>query len=123
MYYASKQINIGNSNLKNDVNNIIYPELVIVPYPSKDKSQPTFQLLYNNKVFVNAKLSVHAPKEWSKEYKTDNNGVFSFNPICNGQYVIECIYKEDKAGTFKGKNYEATRHRATYTLIVNNVKQ
>ena len=119
VYYTSKKITVGNSNPTNLSNDNLYPELVIVPYPfdTKDKKQPSFQLLYNNKPFPNTKLFIHAPNEWSKEYKTNDKGVFTLNPLWKGQYVIECIYKEKNPGDFKGKAYEAIRHRATYTYI------
>lgn len=120
VYYTSKQITVGKSNSVNLSSDNLYPELVIVPYQPDDKNrkQPSFQLLYNNKPFVNTKLFVHAANEWSKEYKTNDEGVFTFNPLWKGQYVIECIYKEKNPGAFKGKNYEAIRHRATYTYKI-----
>jgi uncharacterized GH25 family protein len=117
IYYASKQINIdGPSKIGK---NLSYPQLIIVPYFSNDKLKPSFQVLFNNKALVNTTLTVHAPKEWSKEYKTDNKGVFTINPVCNGLYVIECIYKEEKHGSFKSEKFEAIRHRATNTFHVN----
>jgi len=118
VYYASTQINVSNISSKNSINTALYPELTMIPQSSKDKSKPQFKLLFNNKPLANAKISVHAPKEWSKDYETDSNGFFTFDSLCNGQYVIECIYKEEKTGVYKGKKYEASRHRATFTHFI-----
>jgi len=114
-YYASKQVIVENNQSASGESKNLYPEFAIVPYPSKDNKQPAFQLLYKNKPFPNTKLFVHAPNEWSKEFKTNDEGVFTFNPLWEGLYVIECIYKEKSPGTYNGKDYKAIRHRVTYT--------
>lgn len=115
VYYSSKQVIVGDSKKTSEINSNFHPELVIIPYKSKDKTKPTFQLLYNNQPLPKTKLFVHAPNEWSKEFKTNDNGLFSFNPLWKGMYIIECIYKEKSPGIFSDKNYEAIRHRVTYT--------
>ncbi len=117
VYYASKEITVGDNVKKQLVQINEYSDMVIVPSENNDSSQPTFQLLFKGKPFAETKLFVHAPNEWSKEYKTDENGVFGFDPLWKGVYVMECIYKEEKEGVFVEKKYEAVRHRATYTYI------
>lgn len=121
VYYAYKQINVSNVSSKNSIDTGLYPELTIIPQSLKDKSKPQFKLFFNNKPFANVKLSVHAPKEWSKDYETDSDGIFTFDPLCNGQYVIECIYKEEKTGVYNGEKFEATRHRATFTYFIDTL--
>lgn len=114
-YYSHKQITVD-TDVAYVIKNDIYPELILVPYTKEGNSKFTYQLLYNNKPLAKTKLFVHAPNEWSKEYKTNEKGIFDFDPLWKGVYVIECIYKEKGEGVYLGKNYEAIRHRVTYTL-------
>jgi hypothetical protein len=63
-------------------------------------------------------LLVHSPLGWDKEMHTDSQGIASFTPLWPGQYVLELVHLEKAPGEFKGKKYNAVRHRATTTIQV-----
>lgn len=62
-------------------------------------------------------LMVFAPNGWAKELKADEFGKIKFIPLWSGRYVIEAILTESIPGEFKGKSYEAVRHRATLSIV------
>lgn len=63
-------------------------------------------------------LRVYAPNGWGIEVRLDPSGVGTFQPLWPGQYVAEYIHLEKTPGKFKGREYEAIRHRATYAFTV-----
>jgi uncharacterized GH25 family protein len=65
-----------------------------------------------------AKINVFAPNGWMKEIDCNEKGEAECLPAWEGLYVIECIYKERTPGEYKGKNYEAIRHRAILSFQV-----
>jgi len=116
-YYTSSQIKVGNKKQSSTKSND-YPTMVVVPH-KKNNAKQTFQLLFENKPLASTKIVVHASNKWSKQYKTDKNGFFSFNPLWEGRYVIECVFREKKDAIFMNKKYKAIRHRVTYSYIEN----
>lgn len=114
VYYASREISVGNSQ---QVSEIFPPEAVIL-ITSTPREKNAFQITFKGKPLASAKVFFHAPNEWSKQLTTDKNGVVKFNPLWKGQYIIECIYPEKTPGNFKGKEYEAIRHRSTLVLNI-----
>ncbi|MBV6494421.1 MAG: hypothetical protein LDLANPLL_02454 [Turneriella sp.] len=78
----------------------------------------TMQVLFRGKGLEKAKVSLYAPNTWTKEYRTDKDGKISLSLPWTGEYVLEVIYTEKAQGKFDGKSYEAIRHRATYTFVV-----
>ena len=74
------------------------------------------KLTYEGKDFK-GKLMVYAPNTWMKEVES-KDGTYTFTPLEKGMYIVESIYKEKAPGTFKGKSYEAIRHRTTLALTV-----
>jgi hypothetical protein len=44
--------------------------------------------------------------------------VASFTPLWPGFYVVEVEYQEKTPGEYKGKAFEALRHRGTLTVDV-----
>lgn len=73
------------------------------------------QVFFGGQPLPNAKVHVHAPNLWSQELTADENGRVTLATPWPGQYVIEVIHKERKPGQFKGRSYEAIRHRVTFT--------
>jgi uncharacterized GH25 family protein len=112
VYYTSREVMIGSSETSTD--NSELPQLSIV---STDK-QNNYQVLFNNQPVANAKVLFHAPNEWSKELQTNQDGKVAFTPLWKGQYIIECILPEEVPGNFRGKNYEAIRHRSTLAIDI-----
>ena len=117
MFYASKKISVQ-TNVHKPLNVLELPDLTIVPVENKNSKEPSFKLYFKGLPLSNGKVFFHAPNEWSKELKTDNEGIVSFNPLWKGLYVIECIHVEKTPGKFKDKNYEAIRHRATSMITI-----
>lgn len=87
----------------------------------------TLQVMFRGQPFNNQKLGdkypdgvlrVYAPNGWGIEVRLDPSGVGTFQPLWPGQYVADCIHLERTPGKFKGREYEALRHRATYAFTV-----
>ena len=76
-----------------------------------------FVLLFDGKPLAQNKVTLYAPNDWEKEYKTDDKGGVVMPLPWRGQYVVEVIFKEPSAGEFGGQKYEAFRHRATLTIM------
>jgi uncharacterized GH25 family protein len=80
-------------------------------------SENEFQVVFNGKGVKDIKIMIYAPNTWMQEFKTDNDGKFKVSTPWEGQYVIEALHVEKKNGKFEDKEYEAIRHRTTYTFI------
>lgn len=87
--------------------------LDIVPVAGR-KNQ--FQVFFNGAPLPKAKVAIVAPNDWTQDGRTDAQGQISLPTPWRGTYLLEVIYKEDKAGEFEGKKYEALRHRTTLTF-------
>jgi hypothetical protein len=79
-------------------------------------SSATFRVTFKNAPLANATVSVTAPNLWMREHKTTSEGLVMVEMPWPGQYVLDVVHKEVGPGEFKGKPYEAVRHRATYTF-------
>lgn len=76
------------------------------------------KVVFKGKPLASTQLFVHSPIGWDKELHTDSQGVVSFTPLWPGRYVLEVVHVEKTPGEFKGKPFEAFRHRATLSLQV-----
>lgn len=74
------------------------------------------QVFFQGKPLVKAKVFAYSPQGWMKEMTSDAQGLIRFKPLLRGLYIIDCVRLEKKNGMFKGKPFEAVRHRATYAL-------
>ncbi|NCI48269.1 DUF4198 domain-containing protein [Sediminibacterium soli] len=116
-YYAHKPFYAGGSAVSKAT-----PSLSFQILPAEEKApfsvnkSINLKLLYGGKD-LKGKLMVYAPNTWMKELESQE-GIYSFIPPEKGMYIIESIYKEKIPGTFRGKAYEAIRHRTTFTLTV-----
>ena len=86
--------------------------LDIIPDPKNPRQVRVF---FNKEPLVKAKLMVHAPNQWSQELETNSAGEATIATPWPGRYVLEVIHKERTPGEFKGKPYEAIRHRVTFS--------
>jgi hypothetical protein len=75
-----------------------------------------YQLWFKDKPLGKTAVTIYAPNGWWQEHKTDGEGRVTLAQPWRGQYVIEAIVLERVPGEFKGKTYEAVRHRATLTI-------
>jgi uncharacterized GH25 family protein len=76
------------------------------------------KVVFQGAPFASKHLLVHAPIGWDKELHTDSQGIASFTPPWPGRYVFEAEHQEKTPGQFKGKSFEAIRHRGTLALEV-----
>lgn len=113
VYYTYREIVVGQETAV-PVN--VPQEAMLRVSTAKEKN--SFTIMFKGQPLAKAKVLFHAPNEWSKELSTDENGVVTFEPLWKGHYIIECIYPEKSPGTFKGKDYEAIRHRATLSVDI-----
>lgn len=73
-------------------------------------------VFFKQQPLPSAKVLVYAPNMWMQELQADASGQVKIATPWPGRYVVDVIYKEREAGEFQGKQYEAIRHRATFTL-------
>ncbi len=76
------------------------------------------KVLYKGVPLASRQVIAHAPIGWDKELHTDAQGIATFTPLWSGRYVLEVEHQDKTPGEFKGKPYEAMRHRATLSLDV-----
>lgn len=84
------------------------------------KVDTTVQLkaLVAGKPLIKKNVTVFSPEGWSKEMKTDEAGVITFNPIWPGRYVLEVSTFEETPGSHRGKAYTAAWQGATSSFEV-----
>lgn len=85
---------------------------------SRVGSEIVLKVVFKGAPVVSRPVLVHSPIGWDKELHTDSQGVASFHPAWPGFYVVEVEYQEKTPGQFKGKPFEALRHRATLAVQV-----
>lgn len=76
------------------------------------------KVVYKGAPLASRQVIVHAPNGWDKELHTDAQGIATFTPPWAGRYVLEVEHQDKTPGEFKGKPYEAVRHRSTLSLHV-----
>lgn len=131
MYYARTQLLVFEpgrvSEREAEITGLL--DLDIVPLTShldplngtispKVGDEVVIQVLFKGEPLAKAKPLAYAPIGWLKELRTNSKGITRFTPLWPGTYVIDCVYLEKAPGQFERKNYQAIRHRATFTLIV-----
>ena len=72
---------------------------------------------FKGQPLAKAKVLVHAPNEWSKELEANANGEVAIATPWPGRYVVAVIHKERERGEFRGKAFEAVRHRTTFSQV------
>jgi uncharacterized GH25 family protein len=87
-------------------------------FSHKVSSEIVFKVMFKGAPVASRAVLVHAPIGWDKELHTDSQGVASFTPLWPGFYVVEVEYQEKTPGEYKGKSFEAIRHRGTLTVDV-----
>lgn len=61
---------------------------------------------YKGKPASEIAVTVSGPTGWSKSFKTNKDGVFTFEPLWKGTYAIEGFYTSDETGIHNEKNYD-----------------
>jgi hypothetical protein len=89
-------------------------ELDILPVAG---SPGSFQVYFKKNPLADAKVMIYAPNLWMQEFKSDAEGKIKIETPWEGRYVLDAVHKEELKGVFKGKSYDAIRHRATYVFI------
>lgn len=89
-------------------------ELDLLPLPGQPDA---VQVSFRQKPLGGAKVLVYAPNLWMQERKSDEQGKVSFSAPWPGRYVLDVIHKEEKPGEFKGRRYDAVRHRMTLSFV------
>ncbi len=88
-------------------------QLDIVPIGA---SKTTFQVYFAGKPLSKARVNVYAPNDWMQDHRADENGLVKLSMPWRGQYLLEVIHKDEVGGEYKGKKFDAHRHRVTITL-------
>lgn len=98
-----------------------YLELDVVPVTDNLMpvvgSEVVVRVLFQQKPLAGAKLTFHAGNGWMREVTTDAWGVAALPIEREGWHVVEVIHQEPVAGEYEGKKYQATRYRATLSLL------
>ncbi|DAB39922.1 MAG TPA: hypothetical protein CFH81_06795 [Sulfurovum sp. UBA12169] len=88
-----------------------------------------FKALLNNKPLANAEIKVSVDTGWTKDLKTDKEGIAAFNIIKDyfpkwsefdkrhkGMLLISLSYDDNSSGILNGVNYSKTKYTLTYPL-------
>lgn len=89
-------------------------ELDIVPVVGEPEA---LQVHFGGQPLAGAKVLVYAPNLWMQELKSDERGRVAPKTPWPGRYVLDVVHMEAKPGEYKGKRYEAVRHRTTYSFM------
>lgn len=102
-----------------------YFELDLIPDFSNSKLNTfsvnqaiNFYSYFKKAPIKGGKIFAYAPNGWSKEIDANNQGLCSFKPLWEGQYVIDWVYTENTSGAFQDKTFDMIRHRAVLTINV-----
>lgn len=93
----------------------VAPELALDIVPVAGRKN-TFQVFFNGAPLAKAKVAIVAPNDWTRDERSDAQGMVTLPTPWRGTYLLEVIHKEDKAGEYEGKKYESLRHRTTLTF-------
>lgn len=72
-----------------------------------------FQLSLADKPLAGVKVVIVAPNGWTREAKSNADGLISADMPWRGVYVLEATHVVPEAGEFNGVAYEAKRMRST----------
>lgn len=101
------------------------PALQLLPAAAtnlRTGQEVSFKIMLNGApVAQKATVYINAPNGWAWEGEVADGSV-AFTPLWPGQYVADVVVLEEVPGEFKGKTYEAIRHRATLTLNVSQAE-
>lgn len=117
-FYAFAQQIIGSETVgSQEVNSSETPLSLYVP--TIDVTTDSFNILayFKGKPLEEQEVIITIADQWGKTIYTDEHGKATFKLPWDTQYVIEIIYTEHNPGSFKGVDYEAVRHTATFTLM------
>lgn len=119
-FYASASVTVGNNNSGQPLSSILPSAakfLVTNSFEKTSSGNPaTLKIYHNNELLKNYELTAGFIEGWTKKMSTDSTGIAEFSAPWNGLYIIEAVYTDKTAGSFNGKEYEAVRNVATYSL-------
>lgn len=98
--------------------NILNISTDLTAAPAKANHVVKLKADLNNAAASGKTVSVFSPAGWSKELKTNENGIAEFIPLWPGRYVVEVSDMDKTAGTHYGKDFTATWKGATYSFEV-----
>jgi len=77
-----------------------------------------YVVYFRGRPLPKAKVAVYAPNQWQQEHRADGQGRVQISTPWPGHYVLEVIHTEPQPGEYRGRAFEALRHRATSTVTV-----
>lgn len=92
------------------------PQLTLDIVPEKQPGR--YGVYFRGRPLPRAKITVYAPNQWQQEHRADEQGIVQVATPWPGHYVLEVIHSEPQSGEFRGRAFEALRHRATLTIPV-----
>ena len=75
-----------------------------------------FVLMLHGAPLAKAEVHVFGPPKWGRELRTDDSGNVAIPTPWAGQYVVEIIYLEEKAGGMGDGAYDRLRHVSTLSF-------
>lgn len=120
-FYASSTVVVGGEQQSGVESQTLTEINPLVIYDGSHKaysstSNVNLSVFFKGEPVAEQELIITVADQWSKTITTDENGVAEFTLPWEGQYIVETVYTEQGAGEFKGTNFEATRHTATYSI-------
>lgn len=90
------------------------PKLTLDLVPTGKKGE--FKVYYKNQPQAKTKVGAIAQSGWSREARTDEQGVVKFDLPWQGTYVLEVRHVDQSAGERDGKPYDFTNYMTTLSL-------
>lgn len=119
-FYASTTVVVGDKQRSFDAQMVTKINPLVIDDGShktySPKSNVDLIVLFDGEPVAEQKLIITIADQWSKTITTNENGIAEFTLPWKGQYIVEAVHTEENAGKFKGIEFEATRHTATYSI-------
>ena len=117
-FNASAAINVGKSKVA--AQNVPGNELYLEPVKNGKGNFGIVKAYYKGQPAADITITVSGPTGWSKNFKTDKNGVLEFEPLWKGTYALEGFYTSEEKGSHFNVAYEHIWRCATLRLNLSN---
>jgi uncharacterized GH25 family protein len=117
-FNASAAVTVGKS--KEVARSLPGNELYLEPVKNSKGKSGIVKAYYKGQPAADITITVFGPAGWSKNFKTDKNGVLEIEPLWKGTYALEGFYTSRETGSHFNVAYEHIWRCATLRLDLSN---
>jgi uncharacterized GH25 family protein len=103
-FNASATINVG--KLKVVTQSLPGNELYLEPVTNGKHNSGVVKAYFKGQPAADITITVSGPTGWSKNFKTDKNGMLEFEPLWKGTYALEGFYTSEENGNHFNVAYQ-----------------